>query len=49
MVINIKWQVVFEIKVLQDKVKELTKFKYEIEMCDEGSILRVQSLCGEPL
>ena len=50
MVINVKWLVVFEIEVFQDKVNELTKFKYEIEMCDEGSILmifRVQSLCGE--
>ena len=38
MVINIKWLIVFEIKELQDKVKELTKFKNEVEMHDEGHI-----------
>ena len=48
-VINIKWLVVIELKELQDKVKELTKFKYEVEMCDEGYIsqpvLRSDTCC----
>ena len=38
MVINIKWLVVLEIKELQDKVKKLTKFKYDVEIHDEGYI-----------
>ena len=38
MAINIEWIVVFELIELQDKVKELTKFKYEVEMRDEGYI-----------
>ena len=38
MAINIEWLVVFELIELQDKVKELTKFKYEVEMRDEGYI-----------
>ena len=38
MVINVKWLVVFEHKELQNKVKELTKFKCEVELRDEGYI-----------
>ena len=38
MVINVNWLVVFELKELQNKVKELTKFKYEVEIRDEGYI-----------
>ena len=37
-VINVKWLDVFELKELQDKVKELTKFKYEVETHNEGYI-----------
>ena len=51
-VINVKWLLVFEIKELQDKVKELTndtEFKYEVEMRDEGYIsqpvLRSDTCC----
>ena len=37
------------VKELQDKVKELTKFKYEVEMRDEGyisqSVLRSDTCC----
>ena len=37
-VINVIWLDVFERKELQDKIKELTKFKYEVETCNEDYI-----------